>query len=66
MFLYLFVPDEQKREIHFHKEHKSNEEKETSEENKENNAASMLSEPLFIWINFCDDRFCILLKIFNK
>lgn len=47
MFLYLFVSGEQKREIHFHKEHKSDEEKQTNEENKENNAASMLSEPVF-------------------
>jgi len=60
IFLSLFVSDEQKREIHFHEEHKSDEEKQTNEENKENNAASMLSEPLFIWLHFCDDRFCIL------
>lgn len=47
IFHYLFVSDEEKREIHFHKEHKSDEEKQTNEENKENNAASMLREPLF-------------------
>ncbi|XP_073241352.1 polycomb group RING finger protein 5-A-like [Porites lutea] len=41
--IYKLVPNlqenEQKREIHFHEEHKSDEEKETNEENKENNAA---------------------------